>query len=71
MNEIKFNKSYWPGGTWEGWLLIHGGLDYMNGVVGGTAGTRIIALVQWFLDDDAAFCNGLSILESFGRFGAD
>ena len=31
----------------------------MKHVVGGTAGNRIMSLVQWFLDDEAACCNGL------------
>ena len=49
-------------GTWEGWLLIHGGLDYMKHIVGGAEGNSIMALVHWFLDDNAAFCNGIRLL---------
>ncbi|CAJ1448504.1 unnamed protein product [Effrenium voratum] len=58
-------------GSWEGWLLVHGGLDYMSPFVGGT-GPTIIALVHWFLDDDAAWCNGLrspAVREKLGRLG--
>ena len=33
-------------GTWEGWLLVHGGLDYMRRFVAG-AGPAVIALVHW------------------------
>ena len=49
-------------GTWEGWLLIHGGLDYMKHIIGSTEGNTIMSFVHWFLDDNAAFCNGISIL---------
>ena len=48
-------------GTWEGWLLIHGGLDYMKHIIGGTEGNTIMSFVHWFLDDNAAFCNGIRI----------
>ncbi|CAE7196389.1 unnamed protein product [Symbiodinium natans] len=47
--------------TWEGWLLVHGGLDYMRSFVSGRAGPTFLALVHWFLDDEAAVCNGLRI----------
>ncbi|OLP80349.1 hypothetical protein AK812_SmicGene39251 [Symbiodinium microadriaticum] len=47
--------------TWEGWLVVHGGLDYMRSFVSGEAGPAFVALVHWFLDDKAAVCNGLCI----------
>ena len=36
--------------TWEGWLLVHGGLDYMRSFVSGRAGPTFLALVHWPLD---------------------
>lgn len=58
-------------GSWDGWLLIHGGVDYMKFILGGAEGNTIIALVHWFLDDKAAFCNGIRIGFQLLREGMD
>ena len=34
----------------------------MKHIVGGAEGNSIMALVHWFLDDNAAFCNGIRLL---------
>ena len=38
----------------------------MKWIVGGIEGDTIKALVHWFLDDKAAFCNGIRLLDSVG-----
>ena len=42
--------------TWEGWLLVHGGLDYMRSFVSGGAGPAFVALVHWLLGHAVSYC---------------